>query len=179
MSENTLIKYLTRGLQASLANTPIEDGKLRYTIDTCRLYMDFLDGNTLKRIRINDVEFGYTESQILALNSTSEKIYISSDTSAAFYNVNGSWMRVGGVTLKSDSTNKDYVLWFSSEDGVQPLYNTGLKYNPSTNTISVGHVVAESVTIGNMIIIETTDADLNHIVDFDFVKNKIFSPTKR
>ena len=170
MSTTKFSKYLTRGLQASLANTPIEDGKLRYTTDTGRCYMDFKDENgNLKRIRINDVEFDYTESQILALIPTSDKLYIANDTATAFYYVNGSWMRVGGVTLKKDSSNKNYMLWFSSEDGTQPLYNTGLTYNPSTNTISVANIVAtESIKVGNMIITETIDDENNHVVDFDF-----------
>lgn len=167
MSTIAIDKCLTRGLQASLALTPIEDGKLRYTTDTGRCYLDFKDdeGN-LKRVRITDVEFDYTEEQILALTSYKQKLYIAADTAAAFYNIGGTWQRVGGVTLAKDSSDKNYVLWFSSEDGDQPLYNTGLTYNPSTNTISVDHIVVQSVTVGNMTITETVTDENDYLVDF-------------
>lgn len=167
MSTIVFDNCLTRGLQASLATTPIEDGKLRYTTDTGRCYLDFEDEDgELKRVRINDVEFDYTENQILNLTNYKQKLYISSDTGAAFYNINGTWKRVGGVTLTKDSSDNKYVLWFSSEDGVQPLYNTGLTYNPSTNTISVDNIVVQTITVGNMTISETITEERDYLVDF-------------
>lgn len=168
MSTVILDNCLTRGLQASLALTPIEDGKLRYTTDTGRCYLDFKDEDgTLKRVRITDVEFDYTESQILNLTNYKQKLYIAADTAACYYNINGTWKRVGGVTLTKDSSDKNYVLWFSSEDGVEPLYNTGLTYNPSTNTISVSNIVVETATIGNMTITTSITEERDYLVDFE------------
>ena len=37
-------KIFTKGLQSALNNTPIEDGKLRFTTDTGRLYIDIVEG---------------------------------------------------------------------------------------------------------------------------------------
>lgn len=162
--------YLTRGLEASLANTPIEDGKLRYTVDTGRCYLDYKDDNgNLKRIRITDVIFDYTEAQIHALSDYGQNLYIANDTATAFYNVDGVWKAVGALTLVQSSEDKDYVLWFSGENDSKPLYNTGLKYNPSTNTISVGTVAATTVKVGTMVITETITEEMDHIVDFKFV----------
>lgn len=164
--------YLTRGLEASLINTPIEDGKLRYTMDTGRCYLDYLnENNEPKRVRITDVEFEYTESQILAMNNPVQNIYISKDTGKGFCNVNGVWKEIGGLTLSKAeaSDDNDYVLWFSGIDGKDPLYSTGLKYNPSTNTMSVGHVIATSIKVGNMLITETVTEEMDHIIDFAFV----------
>jgi len=162
--------YLTRGLEASLINTPIEDGKLRYTMDTGRCYLDYLnENNEPKRVRITDVEFEYTESQILALNNPVQNIYISKDTGKGFCNVNGVWKEIGGLTLSKTSDDNDYVLWFSGIDGKDPLYSTSLKYNPSTNTMSVGHVIATSIKVGNMLITETVTEEMDHFIDFAFV----------
>ena len=164
--------YLTRGLEASLINTPVEDGKLRYTMDTGRCYLDYLNENEEpKRVRITDVEFDYTEEQILAMNNPVQNIYISKDTGKGFYNVNGVWKEIGGLTLsKAEATDdNDYVLWFSSIDGKDPLYSTGLKYNPATDTISAGNVIANSIKVGNMLITETVTEEMDHIVDFTFV----------
>ena len=172
MSTTAIGNYLTRGLEESLATTPIEDGKVRYTMDTGRCYLDFVDKNGIaKRIRITDVEFNYTEAEILALRNPVQNIYISKDTAKLFYNVNGSWKEVGALELTQDSENKEYVLWFSSTDSSDPKYNTGLTYNPSTNTLSVDNIVAtKSVKVGNLVITETFTEERDHIVDFDFAE---------
>ena len=168
----SISKYLTRGLEASLANTPIEDGKLRYTIDTGRCYLDYMnENNELKRVRITDIEFDYTEDQILTMTNPVQNIYISSDTGKGYCNVNGIWKEIGGLALsKAEATDdNDYVLWFSGANGKDPLYSTGLKYNPATGTMSIEHIVSTSIKVGNMLMIETVTEEMDHIIDFTFV----------
>lgn len=165
-------KMLSRGLKSSLSATPIEDGKLRYTTDTGECFLDFKDptDTSLKRVKISDVVFGYTEAQIKALNKYQEKLYVATDTAAMLYNTGSGWMRVGGATLAQDFQNKNYVLWFSDPSDEQPKYNTGITFNPSTNTLSTGAVVvSKSITVGHMIITDELTDENDHNVDFDFV----------
>lgn len=166
-------KMLTKGLKTSLSSTPIEDGKLRYTTDTGECFLDFKDSKdgTLKRLKISDIVFGYKEAEIKYLKTPLEnKLYLASDSAAMLYYTGSNWMRVGGATLSEDSQNKDYVLWFSSPDSEQPMYNTGITFNPSTNTLSTGSVVvSKSITIGKLVITDELTEENDHNVDFDFV----------
>lgn len=164
-------KMLTKGLKASLSSTPIEDGKLRYTTDTGECFLDFKAAdNSLNRIKISDVVFGYKELEIKALSPSQTKLYVATDTAAMLYSTGSKWMRVGGATLAPDSQNKEYVLWFSDTDGEQPKYNTGITYNPSTNTLSTGAVVvSHSITINHLKITDELTDENDHNVDFDFV----------
>jgi hypothetical protein len=71
-------KILSKGIQSSLP--PIEDGKLRFTIDTGKLFLDHKD----KRIEITDFIKTLTEDQILSIIAPSPKVYISKDTNKMF-----------------------------------------------------------------------------------------------
>ena len=168
---DTITNYLTRGLESSLDKTPIEDGKLRYTVDTGKCFLDYVgEDNIPVRIRISDIVFGNTEVEIKAIVNPMQKLYISSDTAKVFYNINGSWKEVNALKLVENSDNSNKVLWFSSTEDSSPMYNTDLAYNPSTNTLSVSNiVVANSIKIGNMMITETVTEEMDHIVDFVIV----------
>ena len=59
------VKVFTKGLQSALESTSIENGKLRFTVDSGRLY---LDHNT-SRIAISGVVTGFTDSEIRNLST--------------------------------------------------------------------------------------------------------------
>jgi len=67
---------LTRGLQTTLDETPIEDGKIRFAVDTGRLYID----SEHDRIPITDVIYGLTYAEIIALEHPLPKVYLTSDS---------------------------------------------------------------------------------------------------
>ena len=69
-------KILTKGLQSSLNNTSVENGKLRFVTDAGRLYLD--DSNSRKEI--SNVVTGMTEAQILGQLIYLPKLYMASDT---------------------------------------------------------------------------------------------------
>lgn len=76
---------LTRGIQSALDKTSIDDGKLRFTIDTGRLYLD----NEDNRIEITDFITEYTEEEILATLAPLPKFYFAKDTHSIFvYSIN-------------------------------------------------------------------------------------------
>ena len=49
-------QILSKGLESSLASTPIEDGKIRYCTDTGRVYLDQKSDGHESRIRLSDIE---------------------------------------------------------------------------------------------------------------------------
>ena len=177
---NSYDKILTRGLQSSLNSTKIEDGKLRFTYDTGKLYLDIVEESedpsyTGERIRISDIEFSYTEAQILnILAPLSNKLYIANDTGRAMVFIGSNWVDIGPTTIvqsgKTSSDNADLVIWFSDIATQQPKYSS-ITYNPYTDEFKVPKVVAStSVKVDNMVITSTLQSDNTHKrIDFTFV----------
>lgn len=174
-------KILTKGLQSSLATTEIEDGKLRFTYDTGKLFLDIVNPSedpsyTGERIRISDIEFGYTEAQLLDILFVplGNKLYIASDTGRAMVYISGNWIDIGPVSIeasgKTSSDNNDLVIWFSDTTTQQPKYSS-ITYNPYTDEFKVPKVVASnSVKVDNMLVTTTLQSDNVHKrVDFTFV----------
>lgn len=87
-------KILTKGLQSNLANTPIENGKLRFAYDTGRV---FLDNNNI-RVEITDFCKDYTEAGIKSILSPLPKVYIASDTNKMmmYDSENEKWIYLSG-----------------------------------------------------------------------------------
>lgn len=67
---------LSRGLQTTIDNTDIVDGKIRFAVDTGRLFMD----TASERIEFTDVVKGLKYSEIIALENPLPKVYLSSDS---------------------------------------------------------------------------------------------------
>lgn len=87
---------LTRGTQAAIDRTPVEHGKLRWSTDTQRLFMDY---NNI-RIEYTDIIRGLTDAQIKNLSKPADKIYVATDTHYLYY-----------PTGSFDSSNKPiYIL---------------------------------------------------------------------
>lgn len=68
--------FLSRGLQKAIDATSIVDGKVRFAIDTRRIFLD----TSTERIEFTDNIKGLKYSEILALKSPLPKVYFSSDT---------------------------------------------------------------------------------------------------
>ena len=72
---------MTRGSQGKINNTPIEDGKIRLSIDQARLFADY--GNN--RLEISDFVRGLNLQDMYNLDNPLPKIYIDKDTGLAYY----------------------------------------------------------------------------------------------
>ena len=120
MNSSTYVKVLSKGLEANLPG--IEDGKLRFTTDTGRLFLDSDD----KRTEITDFVKGLTEEQILATQSPLPKFYLSSDTNLLYFYNNGQW----------NSTKVDIGLATTESNGLMPALLNGdsTKYLRSDGT---------------------------------------------
>lgn len=79
---------LTKGNDSSLKSTPIEEGRLRFTLDTRRLFLD----EASERLEITDFVKDLTEEQIRGTLAPLPKFYFSSDTHKILYYINGEWM---------------------------------------------------------------------------------------
>ena len=140
---NTYPQFLTRGTSANLANTSIEDGKIRFTTDNGRMYVDYVNGQTSKRFAISDIVTGNTEAQILALQNPEDKLYVSSDTNKLFFKEGNAWENIFAPTPSmsySDYNNlpdtklTDGVLRYITDASGAQIDNGVViaDYNPST-----------------------------------------------
>lgn len=100
MSNNstTYVKILSKGVQANLPE--IEDGKLRFTTDTGRLFLD----NGGNRIEITDLVKGKTKEEILNIENPLPKLYLSSDTHELLFNVGSEWSGINASSVANAST---------------------------------------------------------------------------
>ena len=169
MSDPVYLQIFTRGLEADLDGTSIEDGKLRYTTDTGKLFLDMGNGVSGTRIKIGDTDESYTQAQILQLQNPLPKLYIASDTGRGFFYVGSSWIDLGSVVLSASAVDADNVLWFSPTSGSQPNYQADLKYNPSTRTLKTPNAeISNQLTVNGMHVSVATNADTSHTVTFSF-----------
>ena len=65
-------QHLSRGTQSTIDATPIEDGKIRFSVDEARLFLDL--GS--ERIEYTDFVKGLTQDEIFALESPLPKMYV-------------------------------------------------------------------------------------------------------
>ena len=72
---------MTRGSQEKINNTPIEDGKIRLSIDQARLFVDY----NSNRLEISDFVRGLNLQDMYNLNNPLPKIYIDKDTGLGYY----------------------------------------------------------------------------------------------
>lgn len=163
-------KILTKGLQSSLNTLPVQDGMLRFTTDTGRLYMDV--GN--ERVLISEYVTIYTEAQIKALLVPLPKIYVSSDThrSFVFDFTELAWIDLATINLAVSATEDvDKPLWFSETTENTPEYNTNLKFNTQTSLLTAPNIKATgTMYVRNMRIQNTLNSDqTSHTVTIDFI----------
>lgn len=132
---NNYMKIFTKGLQSALDTTSVEDGKLRFVIDSGKLYLD----NNTDRISISNVITGYTDSEIQSLQDPLSKLYVASDT-LKLYVSDGTTMqdvsRMIGTPTSTISDEYQYI-WMSDQYG-GPKYNTSLAYNASAQSFKGG-----------------------------------------
>lgn len=170
----TYQQNLTKGLENNLSQQLIENGKLRFTKDTGRLFVDMVEGAISKRIKISEVINDKTDAQIKALISPIVgKIYLANDTYRA-YTFNGMGMvDLGSVTLISaEDENVDKPVWFSQSTDSNPRYSDNITYNESSSELKVPNLSAsDAVQVNGMTITDSTETVSGtevHTVRFSF-----------
>jgi hypothetical protein len=161
VSPQTYDNILTKGLKSQLASTSIEDGKLRFCTDTGELFLD----NGSSRVQICDINSGYTEQQLANILVPLPQVYLTSDTHRLYVYAGGVWYDIGDIRLSAipAADHDDKILWFSDTDAESPLYDSDLKYNAYTKTLT-----SQKMKVGNMLI-STTSTNEADTVDFEFV----------
>ena len=79
LNSSTYIRILSKGLEANLPG--IEDGKLRFTTDTGRLFLDSGEN----RVEISDFVKDKTAQEIIQTEHPLPKFYLASDTNILYY----------------------------------------------------------------------------------------------
>ena len=105
-------KILTKGTESTLP-VNYNDGKLRFTEDTQRLFLDLEND----RVEFSDFIKGLNESTIRGIDQPKPKIYLSSDTRKLLFYDSSQWKEVtvtipnastssvGGIQLDGDSSH--------------------------------------------------------------------------
>jgi hypothetical protein len=154
-------KRLTRGIQSALDKTSIEDGKLRFTTDTGRLFLD----NGSDRIEITDFIKGKTEEEILDIIAPLPKFYYANDTHAIFVHDGSEWVKCcDRVSFADTATNASTATYanksLNDANGEQintfyaPLSSPMFTGNPTVPTPSTGSKdlqIANTEFVMNMI----------------------------
>ena len=141
---------MTRGSQSTIDSTSIEDGKLRFAIDTSRLFIDVRSS----RIEITDYIKGFTYEEMLQLETPLPKIYMAKDTHQCYmYNY----------------TTGEWEIW--GRGPVGPTGPTGLGFSiyKTYTSIAAMNADAANVPVGKFVTIasNTEDPDNSKL----FVKN--------
>ena len=115
MPVNTYEKMFTKGPESALPAT-FDEGKIRFTVDTGRLFVDGQNGRT----EISDFIKGMTEAEIKAqLAPLANKIYISSDTNKFMIydnSVTGNWINIANSGQAQHADEADEAIHASTAD---------------------------------------------------------------
>ena len=154
-------QHLSRGLQDTIDKTPIQDGKLRVSVDQARMFLDLAN----ERIEFTDFVKGLTADEIRALLNPLPKMYLSSDTHQFMMYHAGEWITYGAGSL--DSLGQVIV----------DTYVKDVKYNNEGKLVKVygngdEEVVASSTVVTQRIqYLEERVAELLH--DIEIIKSNM------
>ena len=154
-------QHLSRGLQETIDKTPIVDGKLRFSVDQARIFIDLAN----ERIEFTDFVKGLTVNEIKALTNPLPKMYLSSDTHQFMMYHAGEWITYGAGAM--DSRGQVIV----------DTYIKDVKYNDEGKLVKVlGNgeevVVASSTVVTKRIeTLEETVAQL--LRDIEIIKSNM------
>ena len=147
-------QHLSRGLQSTIDDTPIQDGMLRFSVDEARLFLDL--GN--ERIEFTDFVKGLTQEEIENLSSPLPKMYLSSDTHQLMMYHAGEWIVFGSG-------------YDSSGQKIDSTYIKDIKYNENNELVKVfgngsEEVVASSTAVAKEIAsLKNTITELTNAIE--------------
>lgn len=146
---NTYEKILYRGYQENIDKTAIENGKLRFAIDTRRLFMDTEN----QRIEFTDLIRGFSYSEIKDLEDPLPKIYLSSDTHQllVYDPMKKDWNEYGNgdgcnFALKAKTDNRGQIIdetyvknaYLNDDGDLILIYGNGKEQN-------IGHIISSVI----------------------------------
>ena len=118
VNSTTYKKILSKGKEENLPT--IEDGKLRFTTDTGRLFLD----NNNTRIEFSDFVKDKTKAQILELENPLPKFYLATDTHELYF-YNGVWQTINSSTVSYAANAGTSVV---SNDSINNISRNGLVF---------------------------------------------------
>ena len=100
-------KYLTKGTQLALDKVPINEGKIRITTDTGRMFIDTSD----KRVEITDFVKGMTEEEIRDILAPLPKFYHAYDTNNILVHNGTEWVVCNNnVNQATNASTAEYAI---------------------------------------------------------------------
>lgn len=135
---------LVRGSQASIDESAIEEGKIKFAIDSARLFID----SGSERIEITDIVYGLKYSEIKELSSPLMKIYLSSDTRQLLvYNFQlGEWESFGNGGGSGGNATCDAL-----GQRIDTTYIKEVKFNDDKNLVLVKGDDTEDIVINPLV----------------------------
>jgi len=127
MAAESYLRILTRGNESALPST-ITDGKLRFTTDTHKLFLD--NGN--ERIEFTDFVKGLTTQQIKAIAAPLPKFYLSSDEGTLWFHDGTNWKSLVADKAVGDKNGNDITTTYA------PLSSPALTGAPTTPDVAAG-----------------------------------------
>jgi hypothetical protein len=96
-------RTLSKGTEYSLSQTPIENGKIRLTTDTKKLFFDVNDS----RFELTDFISNYTEEEIknISISNVTSKFYLAKDNFKLYKFINGNWQAICDSISHADSAD--------------------------------------------------------------------------
>ena len=102
-NSTTYNRILSKGIEAELP--AVSDGKLRFTTDTGRLFLD--TGSS--RVEISDFIKGKTAEEITGLLAPLPKFYLASDTNILYFYAGGSWNTIKALNASTADYAKNAI----------------------------------------------------------------------
>ena len=136
INSTTYKKVLSKGKESNLPE--IEDGKLRFTTDTGKLFLDYDD----KRIEISDLVKGLTRDQIINTENPLPRLYLSSDTNELYF-YNQEWHSIGG----GNASTADYAINAATANYAKDaLYAQAASYSTDSGTSNYANSATNAST---------------------------------
>ena len=130
MSEN--VNVIKRGLQSTIDNHAIDDGKIYFSTDTNRLFMDIAN----ERLEYTDFVRGLKYAEVIALESPLPKVYLTTDTRQllAYDFTKEQWVAYSGGDL--NPTNFVTDMYYNIDNNIVLVYGDGHTKVVSNNPIT-------------------------------------------
>lgn len=151
-------RNLTRGLESSLSRLSVVDGKLRFTTDTGRLFLD----NGTERVEITDFVKGLSESQIKSIVTPLPKFYYANDTNSILYHNGSSWQKINNHVEFADKDEDGNNIKSTYAPKISPSF-TGTPTTPTPESNSNELMIVNKKYVDNAI----TDILELVVIDFD------------
>ena len=144
-------QHLSRGKQDDIDKAPIQDGKLRFSVDQARIFMDLVN----ERVEFTDFVKGLSTDEIRALTNPLPKIYLTTDTHQFMMYHAGEWITYGGGSIDSQGQeiSETYIkdVKYNDQGELVKVLGNGEEEIISSSTVITERIGTLEETIGQLL----------------------------